>query len=89
MNESMTTENPTQRKSAQAEKVRRREDLALITGKGQYVGDMHRPGMLHASFVYSPYPHARIVAIDVSAAQAHPGVVTVVTAGEVRHLGDS
>lgn len=73
--------------SPKEEKVRRLEDLALITGKGQYVGDMRRPGMLLVSFVYSPYPHARIVRIDTSAAQAHPGVVKVVTAEDVSHLG--
>ncbi len=80
-------QSTTQQKPARAEKLRRREDLALITGQGQYVGDMRRPGMLYTSFVYSPYPHARIVDIDVSAAQTHPGVVMVVTAAEVRHLG--
>jgi aerobic carbon-monoxide dehydrogenase large subunit len=66
--------------SNQAEQVRRREDLALIAGKGQYVGDLHLPGMLHVRFVYSFYPHARIVTLDVIAAQAHSGVVRVVTA---------
>jgi carbon-monoxide dehydrogenase large subunit len=87
MNDGMAPKNPTRQRPAHAETMRRREDLALITGKGQYVGDMHRPGMLHTSFVYSPYPHARIVALDVSAARAYPGVVMVVTADEVRHLG--
>lgn len=87
MNESMAVKKPAPQGSAHVEKVRRREDLILITGKGQYVGDMRRPGMLYTSFVYSPYPHAQIVTIDVSAAKAHPGVIAVVTAAEVRHLG--
>src|SRR5437667_12875280 len=70
-----------------AGKMRRLEDPALITGKGQYVSDIRRPGMLYVSFVRSIYPHARINNIDVSAAQAHPGVVMVVTAKEIEHLG--
>lgn len=67
--------------------VRRREDPPLMTGKGQYVGDIRRPGMLFVSFLRSPYPHARIVSIDVSKAEAYPGVVKVLTAGEIGHLG--
>src|SRR5215467_14961880 len=87
MSESRAPADSRPHKPAQAEKIRRREDLALITGKGEYVGDMHRSGMLYTSFVYSPYPHARIVTLDVSAAQTHPGVVMVVTADEVRQVG--
>jgi carbon-monoxide dehydrogenase large subunit len=68
--------------------VRRREDPVLITGRGQYVGDIRRPGMLFISFVRSLYPHARIVAIDTQQAMAHPGVVTVVTGAETEHLGE-
>src|SRR5207249_5319172 len=43
--------------------------------------------MLYIGFVRSLYPHARIANIDVSAAQAHPGVVRVVTAKDLEHLG--
>src|SRR5947209_19108694 len=67
--------------------MRRIEDPALITGKGQYVSDIRRPGMLYVSFVRSLYPHARIANIDVSAAQAYPGVVRVVTAQDLEHVG--
>ncbi|HZT98533.1 MAG TPA: xanthine dehydrogenase family protein molybdopterin-binding subunit [Ktedonobacteraceae bacterium] len=73
---------------APAQKIRRREDPALITGRGQYVGDIRRPGMLYVSFVRSLYPHARIVNIDVSEAQAHPDVVMVVTGTDTAHLGE-
>src|SRR5438874_3234426 len=76
------------RAAAPLQGVRRREDPTLITGKGQYVGDLRRPGMLYVSFVRSVYPHARIVSIDVSQAQAHPGVVKVVTAADTAHLGE-
>lgn len=84
MGENVVVTHTTGQKPA---KVRRREDLVLLTGKGQYVGDMRRPGMLFVHFVYSPYPHARIQQIDVSAALAHPGVVKVVTAQDLHQLG--
>jgi len=62
----------------------RREDDRLTSGAGQYVDDIQRPGMLHAAFLRSPYAHARIKSIDVSAARALPGVHAVVT-GEDAH----
>ena len=45
--------------------VRRVEDPVLITGKGCYVDDMQLPGMLHLTFLRSPYPHATIRSIQV------------------------
>ena len=67
--------------------VRRVEDPVLITGKGCYVDDMQLPGMLHLTFLRSPYPHATIRSIQVRAAQAMPGVVAVVTGEDLRaHL---
>lgn len=57
--------------------VLRKEDPALLTGKGRYVDDIKLPGMLHAAFVRSPYAHAEIKGIDTSAAMALPGVVAV------------
>ncbi len=60
-------------------KVKRVEDPALLTGEGQYIDDISRPGMLHAVAVRSPYAHARILGIDKSAALELPGVVAVVT----------
>ncbi len=67
--------------------VRRVEDRVLITGKGCYVDDMQLPGMLHLAFLRSPHPHARILSIQTHAAQAMPGVVAVVTGGDLsEHL---
>lgn len=66
--------------------VRRREDPRLITGSATYVGDIVLPGMAHVAILRSPYPHARILGIDTSAAAAMPGVVAVITGEEVREL---
>ena len=87
MSEATTTKDRSQQPTAPEQNTRRREDPVLITGRGQYVGDIRRPGMLYISFVRSLYPHARIVAIDTQQALAHPGVVTVVTGVDTAHLG--
>ena len=57
----------------------RKEDRRLLTGNGRYLDDIQMAGELHVCFVRSPYPHARIGAIDMEAALAAPGVVSVVT----------
>src|SRR6266849_263990 len=57
-----------------------RPNLARLTqGRGQYVSDVTLPRMAHVAFVRSPYAHARIAAIDATAAKAAPGVIAVVT----------
>jgi aerobic carbon-monoxide dehydrogenase large subunit len=61
----------------------RKEDYRLVTGQGRYLDDIAVPGCLHAHFVRSPHPHARIVAIDCEAARAAEGVVAVATGREL------
>jgi carbon-monoxide dehydrogenase large subunit len=57
----------------------RKEDLRLLTGHGRYVDDIEIPGVLHACFVRSPHPHAKIRAINAQAARKAKGVVAVYT----------
>ena len=64
-------------------RVQRVEDARLLTGTGTFVDDITRPGMLHACFVRSPHPRARIGSIDTSAALALPGVHAVFTAADL------
>jgi carbon-monoxide dehydrogenase large subunit len=64
-------------------RVPRVEDNRLLTGRGTFVDDISRPGMLHACFVRSPFAHARIKGIDSSAALALPGVRAVFTATDL------
>ena len=66
------------------QRLPRREDDRLTSGAGRYVDDIQLPGMLHAAFLRSPYPHARIRSIDVSAAQLLPGVHAVITGDDAR-----
>src|SRR5204863_9058163 len=49
------------------------------TGAGKYTDDLTLPGMLMGKILHSPYPHARIVRIDISRAEAMDGVVAVIT----------
>src|ERR1700694_4212827 len=67
-------------------KIHRREDPHLITGGGQYIEDLVRPGTLTMAVVRSPHPHARITRIDSTAAKAMPGVVAVLTAADFKPL---
>lgn len=73
--------------SEHAGAVRRREDPRLITGTGQFVDDLKVPGCLHAAMLRSPHAHARIRAIDVSAARRAPGVVGVFVAADLGASG--
>jgi carbon-monoxide dehydrogenase large subunit len=66
------------------ESVKRSEDPRILTGTGNYVDDIKKPGMLHAAFLRSPFAHAKITSIDVSAAREVPGVVAVWTGPEVQ-----
>jgi CO/xanthine dehydrogenase Mo-binding subunit len=59
------------------------EGLEKVTGRARYAGDVTMPGMLHARPILSPYAHARIIAIDKSAAEQIPGVVAVLTAADL------
>src|SRR5438270_3634595 len=52
------------------------------TGSATYAGDVRLPGMLEAKVLRSTLPHARIVSIDTSAAEALPGVYAVVTGAD-------
>ncbi|MBR0691233.1 xanthine dehydrogenase family protein molybdopterin-binding subunit [Bradyrhizobium manausense] len=60
-------------------RVVRKEDKRFITGKGRYVDDIKLLGMTHAHFIRSPHAHAKVKAIDSSAALKMPGVVAVLT----------
>src|SRR5690349_22440125 len=69
--------------------VRRKEDPALLSGRGRYADDLPVPvGTLHAHVIRSPHAHADIVRIDAGKARAHDGVWAVITGEDVRKLSD-
>ncbi len=57
-----------------------------VTGKAKYSADINLPGTLWGKSLRSPYPHARIVSIDIAAAKALPGVHAVLTGDDVRGI---
>ena len=63
--------------------VLRVEDERLLTGAGIFADDVSSPGQAHVSFLRSPYPHARILGIDTTAAAALPGVLAIVTGDDL------
>lgn len=67
--------------------IKRVEDKRFLTGKGHYVGDIELPRTAHVAFVRSPHAHARIAGIDLGAAAAMPGVLTVFTSAEWNAAG--
>ncbi|MEW6475776.1 MAG: xanthine dehydrogenase family protein molybdopterin-binding subunit [Actinomycetota bacterium] len=64
--------------------VGRVEDRRLLAGAGRYIDDVTVPGMLHAAFLRSPYPHAEITSIDAAQARALPGVHLVLTGEDIK-----
>ena len=59
--------------------VTRQEGPDKVSGTFLYSADVNLPGMLWGKVLRSPYPHARIVSIDISAAEAMPGVRAIIT----------
>src|SRR5271154_7414850 len=63
--------------------VERTEDLRFLRGRGEFVGDLRRDGLLHAAILRSPIAHGRIRRLDPTPARAIPGVRAVITAAEI------
>src|SRR4051794_12736258 len=64
-------------------RVHRVEDARLLTGRGSFVDDVVRPGMLHACFVRSPFARACVAGIDTAAALSLEGVRAVFSAEDL------
>ena len=67
--------------------VLRKEDDALIRGKGRYTDDLAPQPAMHALMLRSPHAHAKFT-IDASRARALPGVALILTAADIGDLGD-
>lgn len=66
--------------------VLRHEDGPLLSGRGEFIDDIPMTNMLHVGVVRSPYPHAKIISVDMDQALAHPGVVAGITGQEAVSL---
>ena len=67
--------------------VKRKEDLRLIQGKGNFVDDVHLPGMVYGQVVRSPFAHARIKSVNIASAMSFPGVLAVITGKDLEKAG--
>ena len=63
--------------------IRRVESTSKATGTAQYLDDLEMQGMAYGGIIRSPYPHAKVVSIDASAAKAMRGVLGVLTPDDV------
>src|SRR6266850_1436073 len=63
--------------------VPRKEDAKLLAGQGEFMDNLSVPGMVWMAIVRSPYAHARIRNVDLSAALAAPGVTAAYSAAEL------
>ncbi len=68
-------------------RMKRKEDVRFVRGKGRFIDDINLPNMLHAAILRSPHAHARIISIDTSRAEAHPKVHAVITGAVLETLG--
>jgi len=85
------------RHSAVGKRVPRLDAPAHVTGQTQFTADLTLPGMVWGALLRSPYPHARIMSLDMQRAARMPGVLAVLAGedaqglarGEVRYIGEA
>lgn len=66
--------------------VPRIDGKGMVTGQTKYVFDLNFPNMLVGKMLRSPHPHAKILSIDTSKAEALPGVYAVITAHDTAQI---
>ena len=80
----MSVDSPTRLGAPQVGRsVQRLDGREKLRGEAEFVGDMVVPRMLYGKVLRSSVPHARIASLDVSRAEAMPGVVCVLTARDL------
>jgi aerobic carbon-monoxide dehydrogenase large subunit len=67
--------------------LKRKEDERFLRGRGRYTDDVRVPDVVHLTVVRSPHAHARVRAVDASAALATPGVLAVLTLADLPECG--
>ena len=83
MTEILEPQKEQERKSFIGESLTRVEDERLVRGLGRYVDDVDPTRLAHMALVRCPFPRARIVSIDVSAARTLPGVLQILLPEDV------
>ena len=65
--------------------VPRADGAEKVSGRTRYAADVDCPGALWAKILRSPYPHAKILRVDVSKARSVPGVKAIVTGEDAKN----
>jgi carbon-monoxide dehydrogenase large subunit len=78
-----TVEKETAAQPLTGQRIPRKEDARLLTGRARFLEDIRLPGMLIARVLRSPHAHARITKLDVERARTMPGVHAVLTGPDV------
>ena len=84
----MATETKEQQYTVVGKRVHRHDGVDKVMGKARFGADISLPGMVHGKVLRSPHAHAIIKSIDTSKAEAHPGVLAVVTSADLAVVGD-
>jgi carbon-monoxide dehydrogenase large subunit len=71
------------------QRVPSREDLALVTGRGRYAGDIRLPGLLFMSVVRSTTPHAALRNVRLDGVRSRPGIVAAFTRDDLPEIHGS
>ena len=66
----------------------RHDGVDKVIGKARFGADISLPGMVHGKVLRSPHAHAVIKSIDTSKAEAHPGVLAIVTSADLAVVGE-
>jgi CO/xanthine dehydrogenase Mo-binding subunit len=66
--------------------IRKVEDPKFLRGRGGYIADLVRPGMLHAAVLRSPHASARVRSLDLAPALGLPGVHAALSCEDVDFL---
>jgi len=66
----------------------RPDGVEKVTGKAQYAADARPQGVVFAKILRSPHAHARILSVDTSEAERHPGVLAIITAADFPQAED-
>ena len=85
----IAAEQRTRHGSSIGQPLTRREGRLKVTGAADYAADNHPPGMLHAVMAVASIARGRVTALDVATAEAHPGVVAVMTTANAPELAQS
>ncbi|MDA4130193.1 MAG: xanthine dehydrogenase family protein molybdopterin-binding subunit [Thaumarchaeota archaeon] len=70
------------------QRIKRKEDLRLVTGTGRYIDDLNLQNLHHVAILRSPYAHAKIRKIDASRALSLPGVIAVLTGKDIVEMSN-